>query len=88
VFGQADSNELLRLSTQLGHKAENHSLEDRLKQLRQDILAESKSKLSRAEVVQLLATKADVSDVESSFSRAQQNTNSVRLQVRIATPTP
>jgi hypothetical protein len=47
------------------------------------MLAESKSKLSRAEVVQLLAAKADVSDMESSFTRVQQNTNSVRLQVRI-----
>lgn len=85
-FGQADSSELLGLSTQLGHKAENHSLEDRLKQLRQEIQADSKSKLSRAEVVKLLAAKADVSDVESSFSRTQQNINSVRLQVRIASP--
>jgi hypothetical protein len=45
------------------------------------MLAESKSKISRADIVQILASKADISEMESSFSRAQQNTNSVRLQL-------
>lgn len=57
------------------------------RQARSEMHSEVLGKPSRPEVTNMMAGKADVSEMDALFERAQQHTHAVRLQVRV-TPGP
>eukprot|EP00959_Pyramimonas_sp_CCMP1952_P249433 5214188-Pyramimonas_sp.AAC.1 len=75
------SNQMKDVVTALGRKTDAHYMDDKLRLLKTEVHSEMNARPSRSDIKEWLTSKADVSEMDGLFQRAQKNTQSAKLQV-------